>query len=187
MKNHEKLVDSVERRAFLVSMSALAGSAALASSPAAAWVTGSAKSTETVDVIVIGSGLSGVTAALQAVEAGAKVIILDKARPQDRGGNSRVCLGSFLLPKDNSPEVRAQFVDDVAAKSLGGGVKELYQLIADHIIDDVAWAESHGGRFEPWLQQAPARVGVRIASPGQYQGMPRLLSALHAAYEKRGG
>lgn len=185
-----KITDSLhtaDRRAFLISISTLAGGMALTSTPAAAWVTGSAKSTETIDVIVIGSGLSGVTAALQATESGAKTIIIDKARAQDRGGNSRVCLGSFLLPKDSSAEARTAFVDDVAAKSLGGGVKELYRLIADHIIDDVAWAESHGGQFEPWLRQAPSRIGVRIASPGQYQGMPRLLSALHTAFEKLGG
>lgn len=36
-------------------------------------------------------------------------------------------------------------------------------------------------RSDPW------RLGVRIASPGQYRGMPKLLETLHGIFEKNGG
>lgn len=103
------------------------------------------------------------------------------------GGNSRVCLGSFLMPKDETAESKKAFIEDVKAKSMGGGRVDLYEVLAERILPAIKWAESKGAQFEPWLQQAPWRVGVRIASPGQYRGMPKLLETLHDAFEKAGG
>ena len=113
--------------------------------------------------------------------------MIDKASENQRGGNSRVCLGSFLMPENNSPEARKAFIEDVKKKSLGGGRTDLYEVLADNILDSVKWAESNGAAFEPWLQQAPWNVGVRIASPGQYRGMPKLLKTLFGKYIEKGG
>ncbi len=55
-----------------------------------------------------------------------------------RGGNSRVCRGSFLMPKDKSPEARTAFIEDVVKKSMGGGRTDLYEVLADQILDAVA-------------------------------------------------
>ncbi len=167
--------------------SALAGLGALTVSPAHAWLSGPAGRETSCDVLVIGSGLSGIAAALAAQEKGARVLLIDKAKKAFRGGNSRVCLGSFLMPENDSEDARKAFVEDVSKKSLGGGRLDLYNVLADNILDTVTWAEARGGRFEPWLQQKPWRVGVRIASPGQYKGMPKLLEALHSHFEKASG
>ena len=72
-------------------------------------------------------------------------------------------------------------------KSLGGGRTDWYEILADNILDSVKWAESNGAAFEPWLQQAPWNVGVRIASPAQYRGMPKLLKTLFGKYIEKGG
>lgn len=159
----------------------------LAIGPAHAWLTGPAIEKTSTDVLVVGSGLSGVVAALSAREQGAEVLLIDKVKKALKGGNSRVCLGSFLMPKDNSDEAKKDFISAVESKSLGGGRTDLYRVLADEILDAVAWAEKHGGKFEPWLQQAPWKLGVRIASPGQYRGMPKLLDTLHGEFEKLGG
>lgn len=178
-------MNKLSRRTFFAG--SLAATAALSASSAHAFSTGPAgKQTET-DVLVVGSGLSGVVAALTAREAGADVVMIDKAKRAQRGGNSRVCLGSFLMPKDDSAEAKKAFVEDVKAKSMGGGRVDLYEVLAERILPAVRWAESKGAAFEPWLQQAPWRVGVRIASPGQYRGMPKLLDTLHGDFEKAGG
>lgn len=159
----------------------------LSAAPAFAWKTGEPEEKISCDILVVGSGIAGTVAALQAVEDGAKVLMIDKASENQRGGNSRVCLGSFLMPENNSPEARKAFIEDVKKKSLGGGRTDLYEVLADNILDSVKWAESNGAAFEPWLQQAPWNVGVRIASPGQYRGMPKLLKTLFDKYIEKGG
>ncbi len=165
----------------------ITGALGVAAAPAFAWETGPAKKSVTVDVLVIGSGLSGVISALAAKNAGANVLLIDKARKAMRGGNSRVCMGSFLMPKENTPQAKKDFVEAVAKKSLGGGRLDLYQVLADNILPTVSWVESMGGKFEPWLQSAPWKLGIRTASPGAYKGMPVLLETLHKKFESLGG
>lgn len=168
-------------------LSLFGGLAAFTALPASAWMTGPAGKQSSTDVLVIGSGLSGVVAALSAQDEGARVLLIDKAKRPQRGGNSRVCLGSFLMPeKDDEQSIKA-FVRDVTKKSLGGGRTDLYEVLGKNIRKDVAWLEKLGGKFEPWLRSAPWDVGVRIASPGQYRGMPVLLETLHQIFESRGG
>ena len=68
----------------------------------------------TYDVIVVGAGNAALTAALSAKEAGARVLVLEKAPHAERGGNSRFSGGLFrfayssveavkgLLPEGNA-------------------------------------------------------------------------------------
>lgn len=91
------------------------------------------------------------------------------------------------MPENNSEEAKKAFIEDVKKKSLGGGRSDLYEVLADNILDSIKWAESNGAGFEPWLQQVPWRVGVRIASPGQYKSMPTTLETLFDKYIEKGG
>lgn len=172
-------------RRTLLSAAALSG--LITALPARAWRTGKAEKESKTDVLVIGSGLSGIISAVSALESGASVLLIDKAERGLRGGNSRVCLGSFLMPENDSEEAHRAFVEDVAKKSLGGGRTDLYAVLGDNIRTDIAWLESMGAGFEKWMRSDPWRLGVRIASPGQYRGMPKLLETLHGVFEKKGG
>ena len=49
------------------------------------------------DVIVVGAGNAALTAALAACEAGAQVLMLEKASAEERGGNSRFTGASCVL------------------------------------------------------------------------------------------
>jgi len=53
-----------------------------------------------VDVIVIGFGFAGATAAITAQADGAKVLLLEKAPEPDKGGNSRVSANLVFCPDD---------------------------------------------------------------------------------------
>ena len=50
------------------------------------------------DVVIIGYGAAGATAAITAHDAGAKVLILEKAPESEVGGNTRVSLQLWLSP-----------------------------------------------------------------------------------------
>ena len=41
------------------------------------------------DVVVVGGGIAGLSAAISATEAGARVALLDRATEQESGGNTR--------------------------------------------------------------------------------------------------
>ena len=43
----------------------------------------------TTDVVVIGCGIAGLSAAVSALQAGAQVVILERAPKEERGGNTR--------------------------------------------------------------------------------------------------
>jgi succinate dehydrogenase/fumarate reductase flavoprotein subunit len=45
------------------------------------------------DVVIVGCGAAGLTAALAALQNGAKVIVLERSTVEDRGGNTRVRSG----------------------------------------------------------------------------------------------
>ena len=60
----------------------------------------SSKWDEEADVVVVGYGFAGSAAAIAAHDAGAKVLILEKAPEEDKGGNSRVDAQILFWPND---------------------------------------------------------------------------------------
>ncbi len=55
---------------------------------------------EEYDVVIIGRGFAGCSAAIEAAKAGGRVLILEKAPKTAAGGNSRVCGQQILDPTD---------------------------------------------------------------------------------------
>ena len=58
------------------------------------------------DVIVVGAGNAALTAALSARQAGARVLVLEKAPEEERGGNSRFSGGLFRFAYDGIEELK---------------------------------------------------------------------------------
>lgn len=52
------------------------------------------------DVVVLGTGASGLTSAIVAAQAGASVLVLEKASQDDEGGNTRVSGNCWTVPED---------------------------------------------------------------------------------------
>ena len=75
------------------------------------------------DVVVVGAGNAALCAALAAAEAGAKVVILERAPEEESGGNSRFTAGAVRLAYRGVEDLRALMPDlteaDVARTDFG--------------------------------------------------------------------
>ena len=104
--------------------------------PAAKALTGEDKTVDT-DVVVVGAGLAGLTAAIRAQENGADVILLEKM--SFTGGNSKLSSGAFFL---GGTEIQA-----------AAGVEDTPDLFYDYIM------EKSGGKRDPIQVRAVADMG----------------------------
>ena len=67
------------------------------------------------DVIIVGAGNAALCAALSAAEQGAKVLVLEKATLEDRGGNSTFTAGGFRFCHNGVDDLRSDILDDMTS------------------------------------------------------------------------
>jgi flavocytochrome c len=106
-------------------------------------------SNETFDIVVIGSGFAGLAAAIEAREAGASVVVLEKMRAP--GGNSIIsdggiaAAGTALQEKfgyKDSPEL---MYSDMMKAGLGLNHPELVRVVAEKSNEVFQWSIDHLG------------------------------------------
>jgi succinate dehydrogenase/fumarate reductase flavoprotein subunit len=142
---------------------------------------------ETCDIVIVGSGMAGLCAALEASASGARTVVLEKM-PSDRGGgNSRVAGGLITVPSAAAPAARQDYVDDLDRKTLRRGNVALFKLLADHALDDVAWLQEQGAELLAPTPFAPYRAHAIQVAPAQFAGMPKLMDTLRDGLVRRGG
>jgi flavocytochrome c len=104
---------------------------------------------ERTDIVVIGSGLAGLSAAIEAAEAGASVLVLEKMK--GTGGNTRISDGGVAAPNNylqrargvaDSPEILEQ---DMFRAGLGLNNPELVKILAEKANDAVEWTRHRLG------------------------------------------
>ena len=101
------------------------------------------------DVLVMGSGTAGLSAAIAAAEAGANVLVIEK---QDiPGGSAVTSAGIVYAPVDESD--KAAMVQYYMDRAEGNANEELLTFYADNALDTIAWLESLGVQ---WLMTVPA-------------------------------
>jgi tricarballylate dehydrogenase len=125
-------------------------------------------STASFDVIVVGAGNAGLTAALAAEEGGASVLVLEAANEAERGGNSRFTGGIFrtthngldslkpLLHPENekwfgrvetSPYTSEDYTKDWMTTSQRRPDQALMNVTIEQSYDTLLWMRQHGVWF----------------------------------------
>src|SRR5215510_3155232 len=66
------------------------------------------------DVIVVGAGNAALCAALAAREQGSRVLVLEKANEEERGGNSTFTAGGFRFVHDGLDDLRQDVLVDLS-------------------------------------------------------------------------
>lgn len=126
---------------------------------------------EPYDVIVVGAGVAGLSAAAAAIQAGAKVVLLERSKPEERGGQTRWT--EALLRMKSEDEVSDDFYDHFAAnaghhldpslvqetsqdrqgwsgivKALSFADPDLISTFGAAAPETIAWLKAFGLRFE---------------------------------------
>ncbi|MGW4914500.1 FAD-dependent tricarballylate dehydrogenase TcuA [Streptomyces sp. NPDC004270] len=146
--------------------------------------------TRTPTVVVAGAGLTGLSAAVSAREAGARVVLLEKGSRRDVGGNAAFSGGLFLFRYDGPddltsvtqdfepgmkadrieapPYTRQAFAAELMAMSGGRAEPRLVDTLAERSLDTVRWLAAKGVRFTfNRTLGAEVRDGVLHIPPGQ--------------------
>ena len=113
---------------------------------------------EKADVVIIGSGFAGLAAAIEAGNAGASVIILEKMK--GRGGNSIIsdglvaAAGSTLQIEQGIKDTPGNMFDDMLKAGLGLNHPELVQLLVEKSAAALQWTiEELGVRYQQKVTQ----------------------------------
>jgi tricarballylate dehydrogenase len=144
--------------------------------------------TRTYDVAVIGGGNAGLTAALVARELGARVLVLDCAPRELRGGNSRHTRNlrcAHAAPTDVLTEAypEHELVADIERVNGGETDATLAQLVAERSAECPTWMRKHGARFQRAL-----RGTLQLSRTNAFflGGGTALMNSYYAAAERLG-
>ena len=164
------------------------------------------------DVIVVGAGNAASCAALAAREAGARVLMLEIAPEDQRGGNSAFTGGAFrvvyhggkdlarLIPDMNETELKdvdfgayaeEQYFDDMGRLTQYRCDPDMTEILVRGSFDTGLWMREKGVRFQLGLGRQAFRVDGKFKFWGGlachiWGGGKELLKALHARAEKDG-
>jgi tricarballylate dehydrogenase len=109
-----------------------------------------------VDVLVVGGGNAGLCAAIAARTAGARVLVLESAPPEFRGGNSRHTRNLRCMhdaPTDGLTDTypESEYWDDLARVTGGRTDEALARIVIRETATCRDWMARHGARFQPSL------------------------------------
>ncbi len=153
------------------------------------------------DVVVVGAGNAALTAALAARESGARVLVLEKATEEEKGGNSYFTAGGFRFAHSGLDDVctdiltdlseaehqqivlpshdRQHFYDQLMKVTHHQADEEMAWILIDKSRPTMAWLRGHGIRFIPMFGRQSFIIdgkhhfygGVNIESVGGGQGL----------------
>ena len=163
MAEEKEAPKKLSRKDFVKGAAAVAGAGALAScapaAPPAEECPPCASATpwlpdtwdEEADVVVLGGGFAAQASAIEAHDAGASVLVLEKAPEEFQGGNSRVCGQGLICP---SPDIWEDYVEYLTGMTAGQGFPVPDDFIRTYIEGSYAvkgWLEGMGAEMIPWM------------------------------------
>src|SRR6195952_135040 len=169
-------------------------------------------SRERPDVLVVGAGNAALSAAISAHENGARVLMLEAAPFEERGGNSHFTGGAFrfayrgvedltaVLPSLASEDLsnvdfgtytEEQFFDDMFELTDYRTDPELCEILVRSSLQSAQWVVQQGVKLQPGLGRQAYKVDGKFKFWGGlalhiWGGGPELLNALYANVERRG-
>ena len=164
------------------------------------------------DVLVVGAGNAALCAAISAHENGARVLMLEAAPLDERGGNSHFTGGAFrfayrgvedlitVLPSLASEDLsnvdfgtytEEQFFDDMFEVTEYRTDSELCEILVRNSLKTATWVAQQGVKLQPGLGRQAYKVDGKFKFWGGlalhiWGGGPELLKALYANVERRG-
>ncbi|MBN9202826.1 MAG: FAD-dependent oxidoreductase, partial [Microbacterium chocolatum] len=111
--------------------------------------------TEEFDVIVVGFGAAGVTAAIEAADAGARVLVLDRGY----GGGASALSGGVVYAGGGTPIQHAAGVEDSPENMFNYLKQETRGVVPDATlrrfcegsVEQIAWLEKQGAKYRGTL------------------------------------
>lgn len=160
--------------------------------------------TERYDVVVAGCGVAGLSAAVSAAEAGARVAVLERAPREERGGQSRYTEAYLRMKSDTevTDDFEAQLAENgsgaispalieeagqppssrsALANALSIADPDVIETLAANAGPTIAWMKKFGVRFDFLPTQFLTRSQPRLLPVG---GGEALVEALAARAEK---
>ncbi len=167
---------------------------------------------ERPDVLVVGAGNAALCAAISAQENGARVLMLEAAPLEERGGNSHFTGGAFrfayrgvddlvaVLPSlgnedlsnvDFGAYTEDQFFDDMFEVTEYRTDPELCEILVRGSLETAKWVARQGVKLQPGLGRQAYKVDGKFKFWGGlalhiWGGGPELLNALYANAQRRG-
>ncbi len=133
-------------------------------------------SDKSVDVVVIGSGLAGLAAAIEAATAGAEVAVFEKMKIT--GGNTRISDGALAAPGnflqrkagvEDSPEL---FAADMVKAGLGLNHPELVRIVAENAAATIEWTRTElGVRYLDQVDRFGGHAVARSVTTRSHSGV----------------
>ena len=163
-------------------------------------------STLRYDVVVVGGGNAAMCAALAAREKGARVLLLEKAVPEERGGNCPYTGGGFRFTHNGAEDLRPLMADPSALEGLEDAIspytaadyrREMLEKTAGRTDPDlletliaesyptVLWMRGQGIEFELSGRGARVMPGVRVGASAVGSG-PGLIAMHYTAARRHG-
>jgi tricarballylate dehydrogenase len=161
--------------------------------------------TQKYDVMVVGAGNAALCAALAAHEGGARVLVLEKAPFEERGGNSLFTAGGFRFVHDGVDDLRKdvltdlseaevnqivmpklskeQYMEDLMRVTEDESDEQLAEMLIGRSRETIVWMRSYGVRFIPMFGRQSYKVegkhhfygGVNIEAVGGGFGLVEAL------------
>ena len=145
---------------------------------------------ETVDVLVIGAGSSGLNAAIAAKRAGAKVVLLEKH--SFAGGNSMLAAGGYNAvgtPQQAKKGIKDNvdlYVKDTMKGGRGKNDPALVRILAEESAAGVKWLEDMGADLSDVKRSGGATVDRTHRPHGGMSVGPHIVDVLRAQATKEG-
>lgn len=151
------------------------------------------------DVVVAGCGVAGLSAAVAAAQAGARVAVLERSPVEDRGGQSR-WTEAYLrmksheavsddfemhLAENGSGRIDPELVEQAAIDSRGSSLTRALSLADPNVIErfataapaTIAWLKALGARFDFLPTQFLTKSQPRLLPVGGGQALVDVLAA----------